>query len=202
MVLDRYVSLKVTKIIIGGLNHVGKIIPMGPYFINLHRYRHKQCGKHRNQKLVEWEIADLKLWLDMLIHTSLVEISINNITYTMPTDVGMMEEYKTELGGFSDNGMTWRWSLPLDMHRIFLINLLEFIYAVVNIWYMTILNSSILDWLYKLSLNPVIPDNRRNFGMSRSRSTTANKLVPCNLQDAQLKYPYRQQRQLLPTTWP
>ena len=152
---------------IGRLNHVGYIMPMGPYFLNRLRYRLHKCEQHGRQKLARWDIEDLTLWQAMLTKAAQEGVDINHVTYVEPTDVGITDACETGLGGFVDDGVAWRWAIPSDMLGLFSINLLEFIAAVVKIWLLllrcprgrTILNftdnSSALGWLYKASFNPV-----------------------------------------------
>ena len=119
---------------IGRLNHVEYIMPIGRYFLNRLRFRLSKCEQYGKQKLAKWDVEDLELW-KIFIHKAAQDgIDINNVTYTYPTSVGIKDACKTGLGGFGEDGIAWRWPIPADMQGMFIINLIEFIAAVVNIW--------------------------------------------------------------------
>ena len=140
---------------------------MGRYFLNRLRYRKTKCIQWGRQKLADWDIADLKLWMTILESASQNGISLNDVNYTEPTDIGITDACEHGIGGFHAEGVDWRWELPADLQEIFSINLLELVASVVNIWMIfrnkgpdvKILNftdsSSALGWLFKSCFNPV-----------------------------------------------
>ena len=92
---------------------------------------------------------------------------MNNITFTVPKYVGTTDACKHCLGRYTETRLIWQWSLPQDLQGFFLINLLEFIEVVVNIW-LILYNkprnkrilyfkdrSSALWWLHHRTFNPV-----------------------------------------------
>ena len=90
---------------IGRLNHAGYIIPMGRYFLNRLRYCNMKCMEWGHQKLATWDIADLTLWVEILELVSQNGISLNDVNYTMPTDVGVTDTCKHGIGGFHAEGV-------------------------------------------------------------------------------------------------
>ena len=61
-------------------------------------------------------------------------MSINHVTFTVPSYIGTTDTCEHGLGGYLEDGRAWRWELPRTLHGVFTINLLEFIAAVVNVW--------------------------------------------------------------------
>jgi hypothetical protein len=117
--------------------------------------------------LAIWDVEDLKLWIDILTQASQEGIDINRVTYTKPSDIGITDACETCLGGFTQDGQAWRWKIPQKMYGKLLINLLKFIAAVVNIWWLVLRkgkgriilnftdNSGALVCLHKSSFNPI-----------------------------------------------
>ena len=152
---------------IGRLNHAGHILPLGRYFLNRLRFRLRKCKEWGAQKLATWDREDLTLWTRLLKKAAQEGVSINQVTFTVPSHTGTTDACEHGLGGYLDDGRAWRWQLPQTLHGVFTINLLEFIAAVVNIWMVVrdglpdkkILcytdSSSALGWLYHSTFNPV-----------------------------------------------
>ena len=167
LVTKGIVRTKELESTIGRLNHAGHILPLARYFLPRLRYRLQMCKKWGKQQLAQWDIEDLHLWLEMLKHASQEGVSINNVTFTIPTHVGTTDACETGMGGYMDDGTAWRYQLPYDLHGIFTINLLEFMAAIINIWLLLqrtkkglkIMNwtdsSSALGWLHHSTFNPV-----------------------------------------------
>ena len=152
---------------IGRLNHAGHILPLGRYFLNRLRFRLQKCKKWGAQKLAEWDREDLKLWIRLLKKAAQEGVSINHVTFTVPSHIGTTDACEHGIGGYLEDGRAWRWELPRTLLGVFTINLLEFIAAVVNVWMVVrdglpdkkILcftdSSSALGWLYHSIFNPV-----------------------------------------------
>ena len=63
--IDKMISSETTKAkpiekLVGKLNHVGFIIPIGRYFLNRLRYRQKQAERYGTSKLRKWDTEDLR----------------------------------------------------------------------------------------------------------------------------------------------
>ena len=77
---------------------------------------------------------DLLLWSTLLNRCSKDGISINNITFTTPTDITVSDACEVGMGGFNMSGLAWRYELPESMHGKLTINLLEFIAASITVY--------------------------------------------------------------------
>lgn len=89
--------------LIGCLNHAAYIIPMARHFLNkLRRKKNSVIRFHRNQtlRLSKEEKIDLELWLSFL-QSARNGISLNNLTYQNPSQVGISNLSPFGLGGFS-----------------------------------------------------------------------------------------------------
>ena len=94
------VKTKELESTIGRLNYAGHIIPAGRYFLNRLQYRLSTCKEFGKQKLAKWDPEDLKLWLDLLDHSSQTGIDLNTLNYTVPTNIGCTDVCEHGLGGF------------------------------------------------------------------------------------------------------
>lgn len=57
------VQLKEMEKLVGRLNHVGHILPVGRYFLNRLRHLMARCNKYGKQQMQKWERNDLDLWI-------------------------------------------------------------------------------------------------------------------------------------------
>jgi hypothetical protein len=120
--------------LVGHLNHVGTIIPLGRFFLgDLRRYTRPTKYKNRNINLNDKEIAVLLVWRNLL-HRASLGINLNLLTHRKPTNITITDACPTGMGGFSvSSGKAWRWYFDdpiLHLHN----NTLEFIASVIGIW--------------------------------------------------------------------
>ena len=97
---------------IGRLNHTGYIIPQSRYFLNRLRNLLKRCKQYGPQTISIKEIKDIELWIRLLNKVSTKGVDINNITLSRATDTTFSDACETGMGGFSTDGMAWRYALP------------------------------------------------------------------------------------------
>ena len=94
-------------------------------------------------------------------------VPINNIVFVKSSVTLWSDAFEYGIGGYSENGLAWRWKIPDAWHGKLTLNLLEFLESAVTI-YMTILQlgqgshilafkdrSSTLGWMHKASFDPV-----------------------------------------------
>ena len=148
---------------IGRLNHAAYVLPQGRYFMNRMRHLLSKCKTMGPQSIPPGVRDDLLLWSTLLNRCSKDGISINNITFTTPTDITVSDACEVGMGGFNMSGLAWRYELPKSMHGKLTINLLEFIAASITV-FLTMKatsqpqrvlaftdSSSALGWMYKAS---------------------------------------------------
>ena len=114
------------------LNHAGFIIPMSRHFLGRLR-RALYVTVHCPVTLKPDQRADLLLWKDFLLkaHSG---ISLNLLTYRLPTHIGRSDACEHGIGGFSvTTGVAWRWEIPLHLRWRATLNSLEFLAAYVQL---------------------------------------------------------------------
>jgi hypothetical protein len=120
------------KCLIGHLNHAGFIIPISCHFLG--RLRHAlYAAVHCPVTLKPDQRADLLLWKGFLLkaHSG---ISLNLLTYHLPTHIGRSDACEHGIGGFSvTTGVAWHWEIPLHLHWQATLNSLEFLVAYVQL---------------------------------------------------------------------
>ena len=172
VISSKEIKAKPMEQLIGKLNHVGFIIPIGRYFLNRLRYRQKQAERYGSSTLRQWDIEDLILWQKLLHHATYNGIRIDHVSFSLPSTFCISDASETGMGGFSSEGFAWRWQIPHQLQQRVSINLLEFIAACVTaeftlkaltttnstrgIRVMSLTdNSSALGWLHHSTFNPV-----------------------------------------------
>ena len=83
-------------------------------------------------------LLDLQLWMKFLQHVTTKGVPINNIFFVKPSVMLWSDSCEYGIGGYSKNGLVWRWRIPEAWHGKITLNLLEFLASAVTI-YMTIL---------------------------------------------------------------
>ena len=119
--------------LIGRLNHVGYIIPTARHFLS--RIRNlKYKAKFKRQVIIPGlVIKDLILWLSFL-ESAKNGISMNILSYRSPTHLYRSDSCKHGLGGYTAQGLAWRWIIPDRLLSRAHINLLEFLASIICIW--------------------------------------------------------------------
>ena len=88
---------------------------------------------------------------------------MNFLTFCQPTHLLRSSACKFDIGGYSADGLAWRWRLPDDLIGRAHINLLEFLASVVSIWLLNIRdelppyscilvmddNTTVMGWMHK-----------------------------------------------------
>ena len=105
-------NAKTLETTIGRLNHAAHTISQARYFINYIQQLLERCKKHVSQTLNKNERQDLHIWIHILHHFSQNGININNITFTKPTKTTISDAYEHGMGGYSLEGLAWRYDLP------------------------------------------------------------------------------------------
>ena len=127
------VTTSTLESLIGKLNHVGYIIPQGRYFLNRLRHLLARTKSFGAQSIDTDSKEDLKLWILLLTRASKQGVNINNITFSDPTNIAISDACEHGIGGYNDDGLAWRYEIPLKHRGKLSINLLEFIASVVTI---------------------------------------------------------------------
>jgi hypothetical protein len=112
--------------------HAGFIIPMSRHFLGRLR-RTLYVTVHRPVTLKPDKRANLLLWKGFLLkaHSG---ISLNLLTYCLPTHIGHSDACEHGIGGFSvTTGVAWRWEIPLHLRWRATLNSLEFLAAYVQL---------------------------------------------------------------------
>jgi hypothetical protein len=103
------VKAKTIERLVGKLNHVGFIIPLGRYFLPRLRYRQKQAERFGSTFLKQWDIDDLNLWKKLLHHSTFTGIRIDHVTFSLPSTFCFSDASESGIGGFTSEGFAWRW---------------------------------------------------------------------------------------------
>ena len=166
------IKAKDLECLIGKLNHAAYILPFSRYFLTRLRYRQKQAEKFFTSTLSNSEKEDIILWKHLLHRSSSIGTRIDHITFSIPLSFAISDACPYGMGGFTSEGIAWRWQLPTELLGKLSINLLEFIAAIVTI-YMSLKilkinesekgikllsftdSSSALGWLHHSTFNPV-----------------------------------------------
>ena len=62
--------------------------------------------------------------MKLLQHVTPKGVLINNIVFVKPSVTLWSEVYEYGIGGYSDNGLAWRWIIPSEWHGKLTLNLL------------------------------------------------------------------------------
>ena len=105
--------------------------------------------------------------MKFLHHVTTKGVPINNKVFVKPSVILWSDACEYGIGGYSEDGLAWRWRITAAWHGKLTFNLLEFLVSEVTI-YMTILkmgqgshilafsdSSSALGWMHKASFDPV-----------------------------------------------
>ena len=130
------VKEKELESMIGKLNHACYILKEGKYFMSRLRYRLKICKQHKKSsiKLQMPEHKDLLLWKKFLTVLSEQGRSINHTTFTLPRSFLKSDACYLGLGGFTSEGLAWRYWIPTHLQFRASINVLEFMAIRITIW--------------------------------------------------------------------
>ena len=128
------VTHKEMETIIGRLNHAGFIIPMARHFLGRLRTAMYAASHRRSIRLTMDQRDDLGLWLRFLRQAT-NGISLNLITFRLPTHIGCSDACEHGIGGFSaTTGVAWRWEIPLELRWRVTLNVLEYLAGYVTLW--------------------------------------------------------------------
>jgi len=119
--------------LVGRLNHVGYIIPTARHFLSRIRKLKTKAKFKRQVSIPSLVLADFELWLTFLSSAN-KGISMNLLTYRQPSHLFRSDACEHGLGGYSADGLAWRWHLPNHLLSRAHINLLEFLASIICIW--------------------------------------------------------------------
>ncbi len=130
-----FISAKEFKSTIGRLNHLGLVVPFVNHFISrLQELLWKaQKSARRLTKIPPNCIDDLNLMIYFL-KKACDGISMNQIAYQKPTHVYRSDSCPAGLGGYSHQGVAWRFAIPPHLQFWASNNLLEHLAAVITPW--------------------------------------------------------------------
>ena len=133
LIKNKQTSFHDLDTLIGCLNHVGYIIPTARHFLSrICNLKYK--AKFKRQVIIPGlVIKDLILWLSFL-ESAKNGISMNILSYRSPTHLYRSDSCKHGLGGYTSQGLAWRWIIPDRLLPRAHINLLEFLASIICIW--------------------------------------------------------------------
>ena len=134
-------SFKELDTLVGRCNHAAYVIPTARHFLSRIRALKTASRYRRITSIPRHVISDLQLWLDFL-KSAQNGISMNLLSYRVPTHVYRSDACEHGLGGYSASGKAWRLIFPSDLLSRAHINLLEFIVSIICIW-IDIINNEI-----------------------------------------------------------
>jgi hypothetical protein len=122
----------------GQLNHAAYVIPLARHFLSrIRAARNSRTNKKSQIKLDSAVLADLTLWLELLLKAH-QGISMNLIVTRRPNKLCWSDACPFGIGGFLlSSGRAWRIRIPntsILYGSPLINNLLEFIGMAVNIW--------------------------------------------------------------------
>ena len=99
---------------IGRLGNMGVIIPHIYHFLSRLRLLHKRSKNQRSIKIEDRCINDLKLMLYFL-EKAKEGIDLNMLAYRRPNRIYRSDACPAGMGGYSDEGHTWRFYIPIEL---------------------------------------------------------------------------------------
>ncbi len=118
---------------IGRWVHLGQILPFIHHFLSRLRFLLRRLEKRRQQNFNQQCIADLK-FLQLALDRCHDGVDMNTIAYPCPTHAYQSDSCPAGLGGYSNEGFTWRYYLPKQLQFCASNNLLEHIAAITTPW--------------------------------------------------------------------
>ena len=116
------------------LNHTAHVIPTARYLLNRLRHLLKRGDKWGPQRLQLWNRLDLQLWMKKFLQRVTTKgVPINKTVFVKPSVMLWSDSCKYVIGGYSENGLAWRWRIPAAWHGKLVLNLIEFLASAVTI---------------------------------------------------------------------
>ena len=125
--------------IIGVFVHTSYAVPLSRHFLDNFRFRlqHlKKINPHQAQCLNRQEICDFVLWKKILAKAH-EGVSLNGLTFRMPTRIGFSDSCPLGLGGLTHGGRGWRLKVNPELAaygKDISNNLLEFLGMAITLW--------------------------------------------------------------------
>ena len=113
--------------LIGQINHAARAILPAQYVLNRLRCLLKREGGCGPQRIQIWYRLDIQMWMKFLQRVTDKGVPINNIVFVKPSVMLCSGACEYGIGGYSDNGLAWRWRTPSAWHGKLTLNLLEFL---------------------------------------------------------------------------
>ena len=107
-------SLPELECLIGRLNHAAAILPMARHFMGRLRSLEQKCHKFSTIKIPSAAQKDLQLWKKFLSKAH-EGTSMNLLSFRMPTHAYQSDACEHGLGGYSNDGIAWQWSIPPNL---------------------------------------------------------------------------------------
>ena len=120
--------------LIGRLNHAAHVVPLSRHFISRIRTMQARASNRRSVNIRREELADLRLWHKKLLPAARDGVSMNLLTFRVPTHLYRSDACEYCLGGYSAVGRAWRWVIPTNMINRAHISLLEFLGSIIGPW--------------------------------------------------------------------
>ena len=122
--------------LIGKLNHASHILREGRYFLSRLCYWLTLAKKLRRKRtnLSVKDRKDMILWKKFIHTLATTGRSINHSTLTLPNTFCKSDSCYLAMGGYSLEGVAWRYWIPLHLQFRVSINILEFIALQVTVF--------------------------------------------------------------------
>ena len=126
-------SFSELETLIGRLGHVSVVIQHSKHFMSRLRYLMNRA-KHRRIIPIDQESKeDLNFHLKILKKAHL-GISMNLLTFREPTIAYRSDACPAGMGGYSNNGRSWRFQIPQHLQFRATINMLEHLASTIRPW--------------------------------------------------------------------
>jgi hypothetical protein len=133
MIDSRRPTKKQLESTIGRLGHIGYVMPWVYHFLSQLRSLLSCSGKHRQIKIDNKCIRDLDLMQEVLDKTK-NGVDMNLLAFRSPDRIYYSDSCPDGLGGYSNQGHTWRFKVPDEYLFRASNNLLEFLAAIITPW--------------------------------------------------------------------
>ena len=126
---NEMVTEKKLENLLGKLNHSNYILREGCYFLSCLRDRLKWANKakRKHTHIGKKDVKDLELWKKFLAKLEEDGRSTNHITLTYPNCLCKSDACYKGMGGFTSEGVAWRFWIPAKFQYRVSIDILEFI---------------------------------------------------------------------------
>ena len=133
MIKKQWTTKKQLESPIGRMGHVDFVIPWVYHFLSCLRSLLARAQNRRMIRIGKKCIKDLEL-MQTVLDKATKGIDMNLLTFRSPNRVYYSDSCPAGLGGYSNQGHTWRFKVPDDLQFQASNNLLKFLAAIITPW--------------------------------------------------------------------